>query len=915
MAQPAHAPNADLFSQHSLQTATPAMRQYLELKSRHREMLLFYRMGDFYELFFDDAKTASDALNIALTQRGSHLDAPIPMCGVPAHSHESYLQKLIACGFKVAICEQMEDPAEAKKRGHKAVVMRDVVRIITPGTVTEDTLLEATGHHYLAALGHYKGQFALSWTDVSTGSFSLLPLTLPQLAAEIARINPAELLVSDQSFGQPELQSLWQEYASILTPQPDSCFKPEAGERHLKALYQLDVLDSLGALDAACLSAAAALLDYLELTQKGALPRMERPQIRSTRHAMQMDAATRRNLELITTLDGHKRGSLRHCIDRTASAAGSRLLAEVLASPLLDVAAIHARQQAADWLKNHSTSREELQSRLKALPDMERALSRICLQRGTPRDLAMLRDGLAQAGALKILLSFQNREEIPPLLQELEHQLGQFAELRSKLAEALVESPGMLARDGGFIREGFSGALDSIREVRDHSKKLIAALQQQYMEQTGVNTLKIKHNNVLGYFIEVTATHKDKIRHKPEGPFIHRQSMAGAMRFSTDELVELERHIIEAKDKALNMELALFQELLADVLTHAAGIAATAQAMAWLDVLASFATLAVEEGYCLPKVDDSTAFHITQGRHPVVAQALRKQGEAPFVANDCRLEDAQTLWLLTGPNMAGKSTFLRQNALIAILAQIGCFVPAEAAHIGVVDRCFSRVGAADDLARGRSTFMVEMVETATILHQATEKSLVILDEIGRGTATFDGLSIAWAVVEHLQGHNRCRGIFATHYHELTALATKLAHVACHHLRVKEWQGNVVFLHEVASGNADRSYGIHVAKLAGLPQAVLQRAGEVLHLLEQNEGQTLAKKLADDLPLFAFTDTQDANTANHDNPYAHLATPPVPSAPPTDPRAEAVVRLLDSLQPDDLSPREALEALYALKHIH
>lgn len=881
------------------------MAQYLEIKAGYPHALLFYRMGDFYELFHEDAVIASAALDITLTKRGKHEGADIAMCGVPVHSADGYLARLIRKGFKVAVCEQVEDPAEAKKRGAKSVVRRDVVRLVTPGTLTEDELLDARNHNYLAALaetgGTTAGRLGLAWLDMSTGDFQVQPLIYAGLGAVLARLAPGELLVSDRLTQRPELFEVFAEWKERLTSLPASRFDSENAKRRVEAVFEVKALDAYGEFERAELAAIGALLDYVELTQKGRLPRLVPPRRVRQGSVMEIDAATRRNLELSQALTGGRAGSLLANIDHTVTGAGARLLASRLAAPLTDAASISARQDVLAYLIDNDPLRDDLRRRLRLCPDIERALSRLSLGRGGPRDLAAVRDGLSEAAGMRALLADEKRDPLPQELSSALQDLGFHEQLVDRLTRALALELPLQARDGGFIAGGYDEKLDEYRSLRDESRRLIAALQSRYAEETGIATLKIRHNNVLGYYIEVTPTHAAKMPSGPDSAFIHRQTLASAIRYSTVELSDLQQEIASAADKAQAIELALFEDLVAEIGGRSAMVALTASALAALDVATALAELALQGRWCRPKVDESTAFEIKAGRHPVVEAALAKSQEGSFVANDCNLADDQRLWLITGPNMAGKSTFLRQNALIAILAQIGAFVPAEAAHIGVVDRLFSRVGAADDLARGRSTFMVEMVETAVILNQATPRSLVILDEIGRGTATFDGLSIAWACVEHLHEVNRSRALFATHYHELTTLSAKLAALACHAMRVKEWQGEVIFLHEVAAGAADRSYGIHVAKLAGLPSAAVARAEEVLTTLEQGEQAGALTRLADDLPLFAAALAQERTA---DGRTTGLSEGPAQPSP--------VDERLSEINPDDLTPRQALELLYALK---
>ena len=870
--------------------ATPMMAQYLAIKRAHPDCLLFYRMGDFYELFFDDAVKASAALDIALTKRGKHLGEDIAMCGVPVRAYEAYLPKLVRAGFKVAIGEQMEDPAEARKRGSKSVVARDVVRVITAGTLTEDTLLDARSHNYLAAVAEAQGSLGLAWIDVSTGDFAMQALSAKTLSAALARLSPGELLVSDRLLGAESLFEAWGEWKAILSPLPSARFDSENARRRLESLYGVGSLDGFGSFSRPELAAGGALVDYIELTQKGRLPRLSPPRRLAEGAVMEIDAATRRNLELAETLTGERRGSLLATIDRTITGAGARLLAAQLAAPLTDPAAIDHRLDMVAFFVEQDGIRDSLRAILKRCPDVERALSRLSLGRGGPRDLANVRDALAESPNLRILVTGPVLAA-PPGVGLAARDLGEHSALVDRLTRALAPDLPLNARDGNFIAEGYHPGLDETRQLRSETRGVLTRLQLRYAEETGIASLKIGHNNIIGYHIEVPAKQADKLG---DG-FIHRQTMASTARYTTPELIELAARITGAADRALAMEQELFADLVGEVTARAAEIARAAAALAVLDVAASLAELAQAQRWTRPLVEDGTAFDIKGGRHPVVEAALAAGHAGAFVANDCDLSDSQRLWLVTGPNMAGKSTFLRQNAVMVVLAQMGSFVPAESARIGVVDRLFSRVGAADDLARGRSTFMVEMVETAAILNQSGPRALVILDEIGRGTATFDGLSIAWAVVEHLHEVNRCRALFATHYHEMTRLSAKLPSLSCHMMKVKEWQGDVVFLHEVGSGAADRSYGIHVARLAGLPPAVVGRAEEVLAILEKSDQASGMAKLADDLPLFA-------------------AMAPKPRAAPSAARHSAVEEALKGVNPDDLSARQALDLVYELKRL-
>jgi DNA mismatch repair protein MutS len=903
--------------------ATPSMAQYLEIKTANPDSILWYRMGDFYELFFEDAVVASAALGIVLTKRGKHLGQDIPMCGVPIHRADDYLQKLIRRGYRVAVCEQLEDPAEARKRGSKAVVRRDVVRLVTPGTLTEDTLLDARARNYLTALFRAPGPetglpllvsdapVALASLDISTGEFEVGETRGKDLPGELIRLAPGEVIAADSLLAEPDLVAWISRAGGASTPVPQPSFDSLAGERDLKTRLGVGDLGAFGAFSRAELAAVGALLRYVDLTQIGRKPVVRPPRRIGAGTALTVDAASRASLELTRATSGEKAGSLLDAIDRTVTGAGARELSARLAAPLTDPRAIEARLDAVAMLVEADTLREALREALKGAPDIARAISRLAFARGGPRDLAAIAQGLAAAGAVARHLGAKAGglglpEEIEHLRKRLD---GRAADLGAMLAAALVDDPPHLKRDGGFVRAGFRAALDEARALRDDSRRVMAELEARYVALSGVKTLKVRHNNILGYFIEVTQANAKPLTESPlADTFRHKQTMANAMRFTTPELSEIEGRIASAADRALAIEQEIFAELATACAAEERTLSDIAAALAELDHTAALAHLARDERYVRPSVDASRAFEIRGGRHPVVERALRKAHGAPFVANDCilgrpgaalppgfdEMPDAR-IWLVTGPNMAGKSTFLRQNALIAIMAQMGSFVPAASAHIGVVDRLFSRVGAADDLARGRSTFMVEMVETAAILNQATPRSLVILDEIGRGTATFDGLSIAWAAVEYLHDDTEARVLFATHYHELTALAGRLENVANVTMDVKEWQDDIVFLHRVRSGAADRSYGIQVAKLAGLPPPVIARAREVLELLEKSDsrrGQAQSGAGAlDDLPLFAVS---------------RATASPAPRGP------SPIETALDEVHPDELSPKAALEALYRLK---
>jgi DNA mismatch repair protein MutS len=864
-------------------SVTPMMAQYFEIKADHPDALLFYRMGDFYELFFDDAVAAAGALDIALTKRGKHLGNDIAMCGVPYHAAEGYLLTLIRKGHRVAVCEQLESPAEAKKRGYKSIVNRGVTRVVTPGTLTEDSLLDARRHNFLAAYANVRGDGALAWVDISTGAFSVLGCDGAGLGPELARLNPKEVLLSD--VGEVEFGTIVEDSGAAVTVLGNAAFDSTNGEKRLCSIYSVSSLEGFGAFTRAEVAALSAVVEYLDITQKGKLPLLRSPMREKREAAMQIDASTRKSLELTRGMNGGRAGSLLSVIDRTQTAGGARLLERRLSSPSRDLMEISARQDAVAWCLDKGDVAALLEDRLREVPDLDRALSRLSMDRGGPRDMTAIRSAIEQAEVIADALP----DELPKALSAAAQDLiGQDA-LLALLDDALVAEPPLLARDGGFIASGYDAELDEFRSLRDEGRSVIAALQSRYAQEAGVTGLKIKHNNVLGYFIEVTATHSAKMLAAPlSETFIHRQTTANQVRFTTIELSELETRILNAGGRCLEIEKRLYSSTVESIIAQAPVLFTLARALAEFDLSAALARLAREESWVRPLMTTDREFVITDGRHPVVEAALRPSG-TQFVANDCDLSDEQ-IWLLTGPNMAGKSTYLRQNALIAILAQIGAFVPVRSATIGMVSQIFSRVGASDDLSKGQSTFMVEMVETAAILNQADDRALVILDEIGRGTATYDGLSIAWATLEHLHDVNRCRALFATHYHEMTGLSDKLDGVANATVTVKEWEGDVIFLHEVKRGTANRSYGVQVARLAGLPATVVARAKVVLEALEKGEREGKQKAVIDDLPLFSAT--------------------PTPAPQKTAP-SEVEARLKD-VMPDDLSPKDALNLIYELR---
>ena len=874
---------------------SPVMAQFLAAKARQPDALLFFRMGDFYELFFEDAEVAANALGITLTRRGKHQGGDIPMAGVPVHAAEGYLARLIRQGFKVAVCEQLEDPSEAKKRGSKAVVRRDVVRVVTPGTLTEDSLLEPGRANRLAAVAVRGDRAALASIELSTGEVETLACGRDQLASALAAVRPSETLAGDRLFADEALAAALKTSGGVVQPMAQALAEPTAARTRVERLYGSATLDGFGVFEPCEVSALGLIAAYVETTQAGRLPSLKAPRRLAEAGFMAIDQATRASLEIDRTQAGSREGSLLAAIDRTVTAPGARRLAERIARPLSDTDQIAARLDAVGWFVERRQLRRTVRGELKGAPDLARAVGRLALGRGGPRDLAALKDGLSRAASVLKLLDAakeplsQFPAEVSDACQALTAS-DEIEALAADLGRGLNDQPPHLARDGGFIAAGYWAELDAARALRDDSRRVVAELEARCQSETGL-PLRVRHNAVLGYFLELAAAKAEAlIRQGPESGYIHRQTLANQVRFTTVELAELDAKIAQAGERALAMEIELFEGFRARAVDLAEPLRAAAEALAELDVAASLAEWAEDARCVRPVIDRSCAFHVEAGRHPVVEAAVSRDGQ-PFTPNDCRLDGAgetsKRLMIVTGPNMAGKSTFLRQNAILAVLAQAGCFVPAASMRLGVVDRLFSRVGSGDDLSRGRSTFMTEMVETAAILTQATERSLVVLDEIGRGTATYDGLAIAWAATEHLHDRVKCRTLFATHYHELALLEGRLEHLGNLSMRAKEWNGELVFLHEAGPGAADRSYGVQVARLAGVPGPVVARAKQVLERLE-NEDSGAAR--LDDLPLFAVG----------------FAEPAAPAGP------NAVEQALAGIEPDDLTPREALEVLYRLK---
>jgi DNA mismatch repair protein MutS len=797
-------------------TTTPMMKQYEEAKRACPDALLLFRMGDFYEMFHDDAKTAARVLNLALTSRDKGENG-IPMAGFPHHQLESYLGKLIAAGFRAAVCEQVEDPKLAK-----GLVKREVTRVVTAGTITDDALLDPRESNYLAAVSP-GDPVGLAWVEISTGRFVAAHFPAAQLPDQLARIAPAECLLAEDSAPLP--RHLHERM--LVTRRPGWAFSQETARQNLLKHFRTNSLEGFGFAsdkgDEQALRAAGALIDYLNETQKTSLEHVDHLTPYRSSTALEIDESSRRSLEITRTIrEGRREGSLLAVLDRTVTAMGSRLLADWLANPLIDVAAIQARQEAVAELVADSALAEHLHGTLKKVYDVQRLLARVTTGRASPRDLSFLGRTLQSLPGLKAKLTARKS----PLLNHLESEIDLCPDLRSRLDAGLADDCPLSSRDGGFIRDGYHEPLDALRELAHGGKQWIARYQAEESQRTGISTLKVGFNKVFGYYIEITNTHREKI---PE-QYIRKQTVKNAERYITPELKEYEEKVLTADEKSKELEYELFLELRDAVTAARRRMQATADVLAQLDVLVSLAELARQRNYCRPEVVEQPELKIVDGRHPVLDVI---EPEGTFVPNDVAAGESDgTILLITGPNMAGKSTYIRQVALITLLAQIGSFVPARQARIGVADRIFARVGASDELARGQSTFMVEMTETARILNTATPRSLVILDEIGRGTSTYDGISLAWSVVEFLHDHIRCRTLFATHYHELTDLEKSLSGVKNLNVAVREWQDEVVFLHKIIPGAADKSYGIHVARLAGVPRELVQRSKEILAQLEE-----------------------------------------------------------------------------------
>ena len=856
---------------------TPMMKQYLEIKEEYFEEILFYRMGDFYEMFFNDAKVASSVLDITLTKRGQWNNNDIPMCGIPFHSSESYLSKLISNGYRVAVCEQINEIENDVKK-NKGPMKRKVVRVITPGTVLEENFFDDNPNNFLCSWNEVNGRHSISWVDLSTGIFCVQKIDINQsnaLETALERLSPRELIMPLKMKEQRPHY-----FRGCVTFQADSLFQSGACEERLKKFYKTKSLEAFGEFSRSCISTAGAILGYVNLTQKGKLPLLKKIKQWKNIDVMEIDIFSRKSLELLKTQSGEKNGSFFNAINQTLTSGGARLLLERLNGPSLDKLEINKRLDTVSNFVSENLLRKKVRDVLKLIPDIERSLTRLQFDRGGPRDLISIKTGCEKAYEISKLISDHDFTFPEKELNEISSNLTIDISFIKELDLAISESPPLFARDGNFIKKGFSNELDQIKLIRDNSKEKILSLQAKYINQTGVQSLKIKFNNVLGYHLEVRKNHETKLLEQEE--FIHRQGTAQASRFTTAELVSIESKLTDARSKSLNIELEIYESLVKNCLQRSEKLLSIFQGISSLDVATGFAELAHKWNYSRPEISNERIFNVVAGRHPVIEQILNKEKDASFISNNCNLSD-QKIWLITGPNMGGKSTFLRQNALINIMAQMGSFVPAEKATIGISDRIFSRVGSGDDLSRGQSTFMVEMIETASILNHATEKSFVILDEIGRGTSTWDGLSLAWSIIEKLHNDINCKTLFATHYHELTTLERSLKKLSLKTLEAKEYNDEIIFLYNLVNGSANKSYGLEVAKLAGVPFDVIKRAKDILKNLESDY------KIDDKLPLFNQTKEKEAVTK--------------------------VSKKLNEIVPDSVSPIQALEILYELKRLN
>jgi DNA mismatch repair protein MutS len=879
-----------LKEKYGYEEATPVMKQYLEIKFANFDCLLLFRMGDFYELFYEDAITASRILGIALTKRGRNGEEEIAMCGVPHHALENYLNKLLEDGFKVAICDQLETPEEAKKRsGYKAVVKRDIVRIITPGTIIEESLLDSKEPHYLASVVINKNLASICYVDLSTSEISVIKVMENEIINELARIKPREILLGESFRSSPLAISITSGLNLRISYQVDSFFAEPKSLKNILNFYSIKALNAIGDLGTEQICAIGSILEYLSITQKERMPKLPKPKILNYHKFMNIDAATRRNLELNIAPGGGNRGSVFYSIDHTISKAGSRLLYSYLGAPLTDIEKINQRLEVTDFFYKNMDLTNSIRAALKKTGDLERCLARLGMGRSTPYDLLGIKQIIETAELIRADFVQKAGINLPSLIEKLIKPLLGHDNVHDIIGQSIKEDALNNLANGGIIKHDFHPKIKELHDLIDNGRDHIERLKDRYRSETGIDSLKITHNNVIGLFIDITSRHSEKIT---DPKFIHRQTTANSVRYTSLELQELESKMVGAKVQVIAFEKEIYDQICQQVLANHELLCKLAQSLARLDVFCNFAHLADEKEYVRPLITDDTRFEIIEGRHPVVEDSLKKNHEA-FISNDCTLLGNDRIWLITGPNMAGKSTFLRQNAIIAILAHIGCFVPAKKAGIGVIDKIFSRIGSGDDLTKGQSTFMVEMLETSAILAQGTPKSLIILDEVGRGTSTYDGVAIAWSVLEHIHDKLKSRCLFATHYHELTAMEDILPALRNYTIAIDENNGKILFLHKIIKGAADRSYGVHVADLAGLPKSVIRRASELLKKFEK-DSTTSNKKImqgeSHNLNLFDIQPTLISNESGK------------------------LLEAFKEIDPDKLTPREALDALYKLKEL-
>ncbi|WP_342268034.1 DNA mismatch repair protein MutS [Candidatus Tisiphia endosymbiont of Empis tessellata] len=871
--------------------STKMMQQYLDIKFANLDCLLLFRMGDFYEMFFDDAVLASQVLGIALTKRGSNGDSEIAMCGVPHHALETYLNKLIEENYKVAICDQLETPEEAKKRGgYKAVVNRDVTRIITPGTIIEESLISSCEPNYLASLVLLKNRASICYVDLSTSEISVIEIPQDEILNELSRLKPKEILLSENLQGEQLASSIQHQLHFRVSYQVDSFFAPKKCHKIILDFYKINDLKAIGEISECQTSSIGSILEYLSLTQKQNIPSLPLPRLVNYHNFMIIDSATRRNLEITNNLLGKTKGSLLATIDHTVTKAGSRLLYHFLSTPLIDIDEINYRQNITEFFYSNIELVGNIKKLLKKIGDLERCLARITMNRGCGRDLLNIKYTLNAALEIKGEFISYYGLNLLDYIEKLIKPLSGDEQLYSLIDQAIREDAPNTINEGGIINHHYHPKIQELYDLINNGKVHVEKLKNVYRLDTGIDTLKISHNNVLGLFIEVTLRHSDKMY---ASKFIHRQTTSNASRYTTIELQKLESDMVNSRSLAVSLELELYNKICQQVIDKAIFLRLLSCSLSQLDVFCNFAYIADEYNYVKPRLSNDLSFEIIEGRHPVVEQSLSNDKKS-FIHNNCTLSEANRIWLITGPNMSGKSTFLRQNALIAILAQIGSFVPAKSAKIGIVDKIFSRIGAGDDLQAGQSTFMVEMLETSAILAQSTKNSLVILDEVGRGTSTYDGVSIAFAVLEYIHDNLKCRCLFASHYHELTSMSNFLPALQNYTVAIEELGKEILFLHNIIAGMADKSYGIHVAYLAGLPKSVIIRANDILTKLEKTA--TYKSK----------------NILNTESNNLSLFSLPVESK--KEIKFNKLEEELIKIDPDQLSPKQALELVYKLKKL-